>query len=615
MTNYNLKHQAKSKYAYAYDKHTIHLRLEATKGLVKNVEVVYGDPFFWGPKPDNPDKWEWKIETSKTRLMTKEYSTEFNDHFFISVKPKYKRMKYAFIINDELLFGCREQVNIKDYPKEKKNLFNYFNFPYLNEEDVFNPPSWIEDQIWYSIFPERFSNGDSSINPKETLPWAETNMYSNSQRFGGDLQGIIDNLDYLEEIGFTGIYMTPIFMSDTAHKYDIINYKKVDPAFGSNKKLRELIDKAHKKGFKIMLDAVFNHCGFRHPFFQDVIKNGKDSDYYDCFYIIDDDKPVVNFDLSKDNRIKRESVKKFHKNPDLLNYRSFAFTPYMPKLNTTNPIMKEHLFDVARYWINDYNIDGWRLDVSNEVSHSFWRDFRKVVKNANKDAYIVGENWDNSMPWLQGEQYDAVMNYEFLYPIWNFFGINIDGEKYRPSKFKYTINKVLTDYPKNVLRSMYNLVDSHDTTRIMTICNESSDLVKLPYLFMFTLPGAPSVYYGGEIGLPGEHDPDNRRCMIWDEDKQDKTILAHIKQLISLRKNYPQLRSANLNWIQTNDKQNSIIYKKEDLFILINNSNHIIEINLPTTLQNKVVKDLYNNKKIDLKTTITLSNYEFKLLK
>ena len=211
--------------------------------------------------------------------------------------------------------------------------------------------------------------------------------------------------------------------------------------------------------------------------------------------------------------INKDKIGHMFRSPELLNYRTFAFTPYMPKLNTSNQIMREHLLDVAKFWIEKYDIDGWRLDVSNEVAHRFWRDFRDTVKTAKKETYIVGENWDNSNPWLLGDQYDGVMNYEILIPIWNYFGTNIDNPKYSSTQFKYRINKVLTDYPKNVLRSMYNLVDSHDTTRILEICSNNEELVKLPYLFLFTFPGAPSIYYGGEIGLTGKHDPDNRHCM------------------------------------------------------------------------------------------------------
>lgn len=615
MIDYTIYHEGKSKYAYIYDKDTVHLRLFTTKNKASKIEVIYGDPFNWGPTEDQ-SHWEWKTENNHTSVLQKEYTTEQFDYYFIEVQPLYKRMRYAFLIDETYLYGSREIVNIIENPSQLKDHFNYFNFPFLNEEDIFKAPSWVKDQIWYSIFPERFHNGDPSTNPKDTLPWGETKEYSNHQRFGGDLRGIIQKLDYIKDCGFTGIYMTPIFESDSSHKYDVIDYYQVDKAFGTNEDLKELVEKAHKLGLKVMLDAVFNHCGFRHPYFLDVVKNGKDSIYYDCFYIIDKTKPVINFELNVDNTINRKSVEKVLKDKSQLNYRTFAFTPYMPKLNTNHPIMKEYLLNAAKYWIKNYDIDGWRLDVSDEVSHTFWRDFRIAVKSIKQDGYIVGENWANSSPWLQGDQYDGVMNYEFLFPMWNYFGTNIDRHsQYTSTEFRFKINQVLATYPKNVIQSLYNLVDSHDTTRILEICSNDANLVKLPYLFMFSLPGSPSIYYGGEVGLSGKHDPDNRRCMIWDEEVQNQEIKQHIQKMIHLRNKHEELKYHTLKWIESNDQEEYLIYQKKNVFFILSKRYKENEIELPQDLKNSTVLDLYNNQEIKLQSTITIPSYGFYILK
>ena len=615
MIDYMIYHEAKSKFAYQYDKDTLHIRLMASKNKINTIEVIYGDPFFWGPQVDDPDKWEWKISTSENTVMKKEYVTDQFDHFFVAIKPEFKRAKYTFLIDGRYVYGANGISDLEKDPHEKTNLFGYFNFPYLNEEDVFDAPKWIEDQVWYSIFPERFSNGDPSTDPVGVLPWGITDKYSNNQRFGGDLVGIINKLPYLHKLGITGIYMTPIFLSHSSHKYDVIDYKQIDPAFGTNEQLGELVQEAHKLGIKVTLDAVFNHCSIDHPWFVDVLQNGKDSKYFDCFYVIDKDLPVFDEDYKGGAPLPRSVSKKYHDDPRLLNYRTFAFTPYMPKLNTSNPLMKEHLIDAALYWIKEYDIDGWRLDVSNEVTHSFWRDFRKAVKDVKKDCYIIGENWDNSNPWLQGDQYDAVMNYGILFPIWNYFGTNIDNRQYKSTEFKHRINKVLTDYPKNVLQAQYNLIDSHDTTRIMEICSDNIELVKLPYLFLFTFPGAPSIYYGGEVGLSGKHDPDNRRCMIWDKELQNKDLLQHVTTLIKLRKKYPQFKSTDIEWIESNDEEEYIIYKKEDVTFIISKRYKENTISLPSYLQNKTVKDIYQNKVLKLNTELTIPSYGFYILK
>jgi glycosidase len=286
----------------------------------------------------------------------------------------------------------------------------------------------------------------------------------------------------------------------------------------------------------------------------------------------------------------------------------------MPKLRTSNPIMKKHLLDAATYWINEYDIDGWRLDVSNEVSHKFWREFRTVVKDAKKDAYIVGENWDNSNPWLMGDQYDGVMNYELLFPLWNYFGTNIDNNQYTSTEFKHKVNQVLTDYPKNVLKSLYNLVDSHDTTRILEICSNNIELVKLPYLFMFTFPGAPSIYYGGEIGLSGKHDPDNRRCMIWDKENQNQNIQSHIKKLIELRNAYNAFKSTNIKWVESNDNEEYIIYQKEDLTFIISKRYKENKIKLPKELKDSTFINIYDGKTVVTSDIIDIPSYGFYIL-
>lgn len=610
MIDFTIYHEGKSKFAYIYDKDTVHLKVIATPNKVHSIHIIYGDPFNWGPNKET-GKWEWRHESIDSSFLVKEYQTKRFDHFFIATRPKTKRMRYAFIVNKRYLFGSRDIIDLDEHPDLLKDHNNYFNFPFLNEEDIFSPPSWVENQIWYSIFPERFNNADASLNSKDTLAWGNTKEYSNNQKFGGDILGIIKKLDYIKNVGFTGIYMTPLFQSDSNHKYDVTNYFKIDNTFGNNKTFGILVKESHKRGLKVMLDAVYNHCGFRHPFFQDVIKKGKDSIYYDCFYIIDKEKPIINFELNEDKTINRLSAGTLFKDHSNLNYRTFAFTPYMPKLNTNHPLMKKHLLDAAAYWIKEYDIDGWRLDVSDEVSHKFWREFRSTVKNAKEDAYIIGENWVSAIPWLRGDQYDGVMNYELLFPIWNYFGTNIDQPQYTSTEFMFKVNQVLTNYPKNVLKSLYNLVDSHDTTRILEICSNDSTLVKLPYLFMFSLPGAPSIYYGGEIGLSGKHDPDNRRCMIWEEKNQNKEIQYHIKKLIELRQNFPAFKYHTLKWIETNDIEEYLIYQKQDIYFIISKRMKKNTITLPKELQNTLVKDIYTNQDVKTQETITIPSYGF----
>jgi len=578
MKRHDIEHQAKSNYAYSVDEHTIHIKLKALKDTLHSIELIYGDPFMWGVN-NQTKEFEWMRESQQTHSLIKESSTSSYDYYFTKINVPTKRVKYAFLINKQFLYGSRDLVDLTKSPDEQYNLFNYFNFPYILEVDQYRSPSWVKDTVWYSIFPDRFHNKDNQSN--NILPWESNETYQNDQFYGGNLKGIKEQLPYIKEMGFDGIYMTPIFLSPSAHKYDTIDYLEIDPLFGTKEDLKAMIDEAHKLEIKVMLDAVFNHTSVDHPFFQDVIKHGKDSLYYNAFYI-------------KNTPIKKTKTTKHGGHVDFnLDYETFAFSPKMPKVNTEDPLMRAHLLNVARYWIEHFDIDGWRLDVSNEISHDFWRDFRKVVKNAKKETFILGENWDNSMPWLHGDQFDAVMNYEFMYPIWSYFGTNITQAKYSGDDLKNTINQTLFSYPKNVITNMFNLVDSHDTARIAEICQGNTNLLKLVYLFQFSLPGAPSIYYGGEIGLKGKHDPDNRRCMIWDEQRQNKDLLLFIKKLTTIYHQEQAFQSPTMTWILTTN--NVLIYQKEDLTFVINKSNieQIITLSQEITGTDLFTKDQY----------------------
>lgn len=602
--------------AYAHDKETLHLWLQTAKNDFTSVSLYYGDPFNYEPSLDNPEHYVWVVEGQENKEMKKMFSSADYDFYFIAIKPDYKRTKYAFILNDTLhtyLYGCRETYLLegKDANLKKYNLFNYFNFPYINPEDVITPPDWVKDTIWYQIFPDRFARGELT-KPDHVLPFGSiTENVSNHMHFGGDLKGIIEKLDYIASLGATGIYFTPIFEAQSTHKYDTIDYFKIDPQFGTNASFKHLVKEAHKRGIRVMLDAVFNHCGFYHPFFQDVLKNKESSPYYDCFYIHGDPTATLDFDANG-HLIKNE---KLRQKP---NYETFAFTPMMPKWNTAHPIVREHLLEVSRYWIKEFDIDGWRLDVSNEVSHDFWRAFRKTVLAAKEDCFILGENWDDSSPWLQGDQLDAVMNYELLFPIWQFFTFEDKTPRIHASQFKDLVNQLFIKYPFRVLESMFNLVGCHDTSRILNRVKENSDLVKLPFLFMFTFPGAPNIYYGDEIGLTGGHDPDNRRCMIWDEKKQNTDMQTFIKTLIHLRKTYDAFKSLDFEWILADDEHETLIYakksQKETVYIFINNQKCVNIISTPEQLIGLTLWDAFTSHEVTLGKHIKLGEYAYKVI-
>jgi glycosidase len=422
---------------------------------------------------------------------------------------------------------------------------NYFRMPYFQEADRFKIPEWAKETVWYQIFPERFANGDPSNDPEGVLPWGSKNP-DRQDFFGGDLQGVIDHLDYLVDLGINGIYFCPIFEAYSNHKYDTIDYLAIDPAFGDNDTFKRLVEECHKRGIKVMLDAVFNHMGDTSHQWLDVIKNGKDSPFADWFHINEfpvNYKEGENFEDAYD-----------------ITYDVFAFTPHMPKLNTENPDVQDYLLKIARYWIEEFDIDAWRLDVANEVSHFFWKKFRQVCDEAKDDFYILGEIWHSSQRWLQGDEFHAVMNYAFTDAIIEYFV----KDEISMTKMVSELNNQLMLYREQTNQVQFNILDSHDTPRLLTLARGDKDLMRQVMAFTYLQQGVPCLYYGDEIGLTGDMDPDCRKCMIWDEEKQDRDLLHFTQSLIKLRKdNQKVLSEGSLSWNWVSEEDGLIIFERE----------------------------------------------------
>ncbi|WP_404454505.1 alpha-glycosidase [Virgibacillus necropolis] len=581
-------HRPKNNFAYAYDAETLHIVLQTKKDDVESVALIYGDPYNW-------QDGEWK---NHSLSMEKSGSTALFDYWFVAVKPEFRRMRYGFQCSDasETLFYTERGF----YQTPPSDTAFYFCFPYLNGIDVFDAPSWVKDTIWYQIFPERFANGDVSNDPDGTLTWGSTDP-TPSNTFGGDFQGVIDHLDYLEKLGINGIYFTPIFKANSNHKYDTIDYMEIDPQFGDKETFRELVKQCHARGIRVMLDAVFNHSGYFFEPFQDVLTNQQDSNYKDWFHLWK--YPVVTDPAP--------------------NYDTFAFVSSMPKLNTEHPEVKKYLLDVARYWIEEFDIDGWCLDVANEVDHAFWREFRKVVKETKPDTYILGEIWHDSMPWLQGDQFDAVMNYPFTNAAVEFFGKNT----LTASDFTNMITDVQHMYPKHVNDVAFNLLDSHDTPRILSLAEGNQKRVKLMYLFQLTFTGTPCIYYGDEIGMNGGQDPGCRACMIWDEESQDQDLFRYLQMLIDFRKTETAIgNESEFRFLHANDEAQTIIYERVNeekrILIIMNNSDTEVTINMGKIVQpnDGHVNELFlmdkSKKDIDLldQSSLSIKPFDYRIL-
>jgi len=494
-------------------------------------------------------------------------------YYEIELKLPAPRLKYSFEVKTGTAFysyGDRTGTVAYQRPREI--------IPFLFQWDptqVFTVPEWVRDAVFYQIFPERFFNGNYLNDPPVTVPWDTCPSIDNF--FGGDLEGIEQKIPYLVELGVTALWLNPIFASPSNHKYNTSDFMTVDPHFGDEIILKRLIQKLHDNGIRIILDCVFNHTGTDFWAFRDVLELGEASAYKDWYYF--HEFPV---------RIKPKPT-----------YECWWDVPDLPKLRVSNPKVRDYLLSVAAYWTKNFDIDGWRLDVPNEVSHDFWVDFRKVVKEINPEAYIVGEIWDDGRPWLQGDQFDAVMNYLFRDNVLDFFA----RKKMGVSDFEHHMGMLRLKYSQQVNLSLLNLLGSHDTSRVLTVFKEErphmagsleiDEIKKKMYpaiIFQMTYLGAPMIYYGDEIGMLGGADPGCRQTMRWKEDEQDKDLLALYSALIKLRLKQAPLRRGNFVPLAADDANKIYAFARtlenQVCIVVLNLNSKDTEICIPVRLLN-----------------------------
>jgi neopullulanase len=407
---------------------------------------------------------------------------------------------------------------------------------------------------------------------------------------GGDLFGIIKNLEYLKSLGVNAIYLNPIFQAASYHRYNTYDYLQVDPMLGGNEALRELLDRCHTLGFKVILDGVFNHCGRGFFKFHDILENGENSPYLDWFYI-------HSFPLNAYNPDKS------------LGYRAWWNLAELPKFNTEASAVREFLWGVATHWLK-FGIDGWRVDVPNEIDDDeFWREFCRRCREVNPEAYIVGEIWEDATRWLTGDKFDAVMNYELARAIWGLVAaetLNQDEIKksgychiapLSAEGFAETLATLTKKYRQEVFDVQLNLLGSHDTPRALTVVGEDESAYRLALLFMMTYPGVPCIYYGDEIGLKGGHDPDNRQGMPWTRrETWNKALFAYSQTLIRFRHKYAALRRGTYQELHAADGIYAFArhWQSECLITVLNVSRKEKELAISTKALPELNSDLHD---------------------
>lgn len=502
-------HRPMSEYAFAMDENTYVFRLRAQRGDLKRCTLHYADRAAMTP--------ELVFQSAEMPLWR---SDSLYDWFEITLTCPFCRIAYHFELDDgRETFRYAGDCFEKDPAMIQRS--EHFQLPYNHRADRLSAPGWTENAVVYNIFPDSFADGRRALSCRA----GEADFQSEPclSRLGGTLDGVRENLDYLRELGFNCLYLNPIFAASSYHKYDTLDYFRIDPTRGTEDDFRALVKEAHRLGLRVLIDGVFNHIGWRHPFFQDVLKRGKASPYWSWFY-----------DLPEQPRYPDAG--------EMPEYACFSYVPQMPKTDTSCPEMRDYFCKVGAYWVREFDVDGWRLDVANEMDDSFLRAFRETVKREKPDALVIGEVWENAAHFVNHGMMDGAMNYDFRRFCRQFFAEgSIDA-----AEFDLRLSSLLTRYPRQMLSAQLNLLDSHDVSRFLTLCGGDRARMEQAVLFQMAFPGMPCVFYGDEKGLEGASENEYRRPM--DFGRADGLEEAY-RRMIALRKEHPALRHGDFQTV------------------------------------------------------------------
>ncbi|MBP3521426.1 MAG: DUF3459 domain-containing protein, partial [Oscillospiraceae bacterium] len=412
----------------------------------------------------------------------------------------------------------------------------YFKLPFNHRSDLARVPDWVHDAVVYNIFPDSFASAKESISlqPSRQL----YNGVSVRGKLGGTLWGAAENAEYLQELGINCVYLNPIFTAGEYHKYDLLDYYHVDPCFGGDEAFRAMVEAFHQRGIRVIIDGVFNHCGWYFFAFDDVVKNQEASRYKDWFYHLE--FPVVR-----------------PEDPEAYpTYACFGYERMMPKLDTANPEVRDYFCDVGAYWVREFGIDGWRLDVASEVDDGFWRAFRRAVKAENPEALLIGEVWESAGHWLCGDMFDSTMNYDFRKHCRRFFG----EQSMDAAAFSGRLTNMLTRYRHQLLPAQLNLLDSHDVSRFLSLCGGDVRPYRLSILFLMSFVGMPTIFYGDELGIQGVLEAEYRSPMPWGGG--DKPLQEFFRQAIAMRHELLPLRRGDFHILSARPGSRLLMFQR-----------------------------------------------------
>ena len=536
-------HEANRNYCYAIEKGLFLFRIQVKKDDVESITIHYQDKYI-------PITF---MDTRASEPMYLAASDRYHDFYEVKLSFDVICLRYFFEIRDKqgktAYYGNHEFFDEKITGIEKM-----FDCPQnLREEETFLVPEWAKNKVVYQIFPSRFS----SSKPVDEKLWYKAPI-SFMDDLKGDLRGIINRFDHIVELGVDVIYLTPIFSSPSCHKYDTVDYYSIDPSFGTKEDLKELVELAHQNGIRVILDGVFNHTSPEFFAFADIVEKQEKSKYLDWYFI-------EGFPLQT----------KMWTKP---NFKTFSYFGGMPKLNIRNPEVEEYVINVVLYWIKECDIDGWRLDVADEIGHRFWKHFREAVKQVKSDALIVGEIWHYAGDFLEGDEWDSVMNYHFYNGVMDF----VANERIPASQFLQQLDFMKGKVHTKVYPILWNLIDSHDTARFLHSCGNSVKKQRLAAAFQLLMPGMPMIYYGDEYAMKGGADPDCRRGMVWKEERQNSKMFSWYKTLIWLRREYPCITEGETIFCVTQDDAGLIVIGKklgdEEITLIFHGKKEALEL-------------------------------------
>ncbi len=506
-------HFADNRYCFALEPGRFLIRIRVKKGDMRRVILHTQDKYL-------PLE---RLDTRAAVPMALAARDRVSDYYEAAITIRMVCLRYWFEL--EGADGSRAYYGNYQFTQEPPaDIERMFDCPQnLREEERLIAPAWAADKVVYQIFPASFA----PTGPVDAKRWY--GPLDHRVDPGGTLRGIISRLEHIRDLGADVLYMTPIFKAHTPHRYDTEDYFTVDPSLGTREELRELVDRAHALGLRVLLDGVFNHTSQRFFAFADILEKQERSEYLDWYFI-------EGFPL----RMARGEKP---------NFKTFSYYGGMPKLNLRNPAVEAYFINVGLYWIRECRIDGWRLDVADEVGHRFWRRFREAVKAESPDALIVGEEWHYGGDFLEGDQWDSVMNYPFRNSVLDL----VARGTATVTAFFEDLGFLRGNLHPAAYHLLWNLIGSHDTARFLREAGGDRAKLRLAAALQLLLPGMPMLYYGDEFAMDGGDDGDCRRGMVWDEARQDRETFAWVKRLAALRHAHPCLTRGQVTAFSADD--------------------------------------------------------------